>query len=342
MVSKSDLNILYTDDFFKTIFNTATESWILTDSEGVIKMVNPVTKKMFGYKDEELIGQKIEMLMPKEERKDHVPLRESYVKHPRKRPHGIGVEVLGVRKSGKKFPVEISLNYYKTGSTIYALAVIINITVRREKEQELREALIEKEKLKREKIEAELKVLKNQVSPHYFFNSLSVLAPLISIDQKRSQEFTEKLASTYRYILEIRDKFTVTVEEELRFIKDYEFLQQVRFSDKFVINYQIHNKDLHKEIIPFALQILVENVFKHNALYRNKKLIISIKSHDNGILVENNINKRIDSKIQSFGIGIKNMNKQYDYLSSQKPVFNEDDSKYLAWIPFLDTNIIDR
>lgn len=336
MISKNDtLEHLYTDDFFKTIFNTATESWVLTDKQGIIRMINPVTKQMFGYEEDELIGEKIEVLMPKEGRNEHVPLRESYVKHPRKRPHGIGVEVFGLHKDKSIFPVEISLNYYRVNDDIYALAVIIDITKRKEKEKQLQDALLEKEQLKREKIEAELEVLKNQVSPHYFFNSLSVLSPLIYIDQKKSQEFTEKLANTYRYLLEIREKFTVTVREELEFIRDYEFLQTVRFEDKFSIVYDISDNDLDKNIIPFSIQILIENVFKHNALYKEEKLIISINSHGEGIRVENNINKRIDSKVQSFGIGLKNMSEQYKYFSNHEPEFNKTSTTYQAWIPFI-------
>ncbi len=341
MIAKEDtLKDLYTDDFFKTIFNTATESWVLTDKTGSIVMLNPITEQMFGYKEEELIGKKVEVLMPKRGRKEHVPLRNSYVKHPRKRPHGIGVEVLGLHKDQYEFPVEISLNYYRKNDEVYALAVIIDITQRKKKEKELQEALVQIEQLKREKVEAELKVLKNQISPHYFFNSLSVIIPLISVDPQKSKEFTERLASTYRYILEIRNKFTVAVEEELSFIRDYEFLQYTRFGDKFVIEYDIGSDDLQKKIIPFSIQILVENAFKHNALYKDNKLIISIKSKNEGILVENNINRRVDSKIKSFGIGLKNITSQHDYLSNETPVFKKSESMYQAWIPFITTDNI--
>ncbi|TGV01181.1 PAS domain S-box protein [Flavivirga rizhaonensis] len=333
-----DLN-LYVDDFFKTIFNTATESWILTDKFGVVRMINPTTTEMFGYEQSELIGQKIELLMPAKERKEHVDLRNNYIKHPRKRPHGIGVEVFALHKNKTEFPVEISLNHHKFNNETYALAVVIDITKRKEKEQKLQEAILEKEQFKQDKIKSELEVLKNQVNPHYFFNSLSVLAPLINIDQKKSQKFTEKLASTYRYILEIRDKLTVTVKEELRFIKDYEFLQAVRFNNKFIISYDVIKDDLKKDIVPFALQILIENVFKHNALYLNKKLNISIESKDGGIMVSNNINKKIDSKYKSFGIGLKNINEQYDRLSDQKPFFDEKKGFYEAWVPFIDSKV---
>ena len=324
-----------TKDFLETIFNTATESWVLTDREGGIIMINPVTEAMFGYKKAELIGKKIEVLMPKEGRKEHVPLRNNYVKHPRKRPHGIGIEVFGLHKNNNKFPVEISLNYYKTEDDIFALAVIIDITKRKEKDRLLQEAILEKEQLKREKVEAELQVLKNQVSPHYFFNCLSVLVPLIDIDSKKSKDYIEKLAQTYRYILDIRDRFTVTVKEELDFIKDYEFLQSVRFKDKFTVKYEVDEKDLIKCILPFSIQILIENVFKHNAFYGNKKIAIIIKSHEKGIQVENNIVKRIDSNIESFGIGLKNIKKQYAHLTSEKPKFSSDDEVYKAWIPFV-------
>ncbi|WP_203258002.1 PAS domain S-box protein [Hyunsoonleella ulvae] len=326
----------YTEDFLKTIFNTATESWVLTDSKGTIVMINPITEKMFGYTEDELLGKKIEVLMPETDRRDHVPLRNSYIKHPRKRPHGIGVEVLGLRKDNSQFPVEISLNYYKTGNDTYALAVIIDITLRRERDRQLREALLEKEQLKREKIEAELQVLKNQVSPHYFFNSLSVLVPLINIDSHTAQQFVEKLAHSYRYILEIRDKLTVTLEEELNFIKDYEYLQKVRFKDKFDIQYKIDTKDLSQRILPFSVQILIENVFKHNALYKDNKLLIEVGTLNGGIQIKNNVIKRINTEAKSLGIGLKNIKKQYEYITNNnRPIFDSDENTYKAWIPFI-------
>lgn len=333
---KLDLN-LYTEDFFKTIFHTATESWILSDKKGKIIMVNPMVREMFGYEQEELLGKKVEVLMPKENRKEHVPVREDYVKSPKKRPHGIGIEVEGLHKNNYKFPIEISLNYYKDEGEVYALAVVIDISKRKEKEKELQLALIENEKIKKEKVAYELKVLKNQINPHYFFNSLSVLAPLISIDQNKSKEFTEKLAYTYRYILKTRNKLTVTIQEELNFIKDYELLQTVRFTDKFIINYNIDKKDLNKNILPFSIQLLIENAFKHNALYKNKKLVINIMSKNNGVMVENNINEKINakSKYQSFGIGHESINKQYEYMSNEKVIIDKENLFFRVWIPFI-------
>ncbi len=335
MSSNNEIENFCTEDFLETIFNTATESWVLTNSLGNIVKINPITESMFGYKAEELLGQKIEVLMPSKERKAHVPLRNGYIQKPRKRPHGIGVEVLGLRKNNTEFPVEISLNYYKTEKEVYGLAVIIDISLRKEIERKLREAVLEKEQLKREKIEAELQVLKNQVSPHYFFNCLSVLVPLIDIDPERSKDYIEKLAKTYRYILEIRDRFTVTVAEELDFIKDYEFLQSVRFKDKFSIIYDVDHDDLMKNILPFSIQILIENVFKHNAFYKDNKIIIEISSIDKGIQISNNIVKRIDSKIESFGLGLKNIKKQYEHLTDIKPRFHIENDLYKAWIPFV-------
>lgn len=334
-IIKHDLNInIY--GFFETIFHTATESWILCDRKGNIKMVNPVTLKMFGYKEEEILEKKIETLMPKKERKEHVTLRKGYVDAPRKRPHGIGVEVFGLRKSGKEFPVEISLNYYEFKEELYVLAVVIDITKRKQKEKELHEAEIEKEKLKNEKLEYELKALKNQVSPHYFFNSLSVLTPLIIYDQEKSKAFTEKLANTYRYILEIRDRLTVTVSEELEFIKDYEFLQAVRFDNKFIIDYKVDEEGKKKHVLPFSIQVLIENAFKHNALYEDNKLNISIESDKKGIYVRNNIITKMDSKIQSLGVGLKNIDSQYSSLADLEISYSKQGDIFTAFIPYID------
>ena len=325
----------FNSNFFATIFATATEAWILIDVSGVIQMINPRTSEMFGYEEKELLGKKIEILMPNTARRDHVTLRAEYFINPRKRPHGIGVEVLGLHKDKHTFPVEIGLNYHVYESDTYALAVITDITLRKEKERNLQKSLIEKEQLKSEKIKSELKALKNQINPHYLFNCLSVLNPLIVLDPKKSQQFTTKLAQTYRYILELKDKHTVTVKDELKFIDDYLFLQRVRFEDKFMIRIRVNEKDLLKKIVPLSLQLLLENAFKHNAIYLENKLIIEISSEETGIVISNNLIPKIDLESTSFGIGLENLQKRYSYLSNNKPEFMKNNQSFTAKIPFI-------
>lgn len=323
-------------NFFATIFDTATEAWILIDDTGSIQMINPRVTEMFGYEEEELLGKKIEVLMPKEARYEHVGLREEYFEAPKKRPHGIGVEVLGLHKEQYTFPVEIGLNYHRYNDRIYSLAVITDITVRRDKEQKLQKSLIEKEQLKQERIKSELKALKNQVNPHYLFNCLSVLSPLIVQDQGKSQKFTNKLAQTYRYILELRERQTVKVKEELKFIEDYLYLQRVRFEDKFTITIDLTEEYLNKHILPLSIQLLIENAFKHNAIYVTNKLHIKIRVEDEELIIENNIIPKMNFEENSFGIGLKSIEEGYNYLSDKKPDFIKKHQSFIAKIPFID------
>jgi PAS domain S-box-containing protein len=132
---------------YKILFETAAESLVVTDEQGCIVLVNAMTNKMFGYSDKELIGQKLEILLPKEYHKAHVKHREEYNHSPKQRSMGIGMDLWAKRKDDSKFPVEVSLNYFKTEDKTFVMGLVTDITERHKAEEKIRKMNEELEKL---------------------------------------------------------------------------------------------------------------------------------------------------------------------------------------------------
>ena len=119
------------DKVYRLLFETAGEALILVDKEGLIQTINSRTNEMFGYDDKELIGQKMEILLPEKYRGEHVGHRDSYNKKPKRRSMGMGMELWGRRKDGTQFPLEVSLNHFEANGKIYVMALVTDITQRR-------------------------------------------------------------------------------------------------------------------------------------------------------------------------------------------------------------------
>ncbi len=191
----------------------------------------------------------------------------------------------------------------------------------------------EKEQIKKELVAAKFEGLKNQVNPHFLFNSFSVLTSLVETDTKSAVNFIAKLSDMYRYILENDEKDIVTVEEELRFLEDYLFLLKMRHQDAIEVNTKLGELDLKTKIPPMALQILVENAVKHNSFSIDEPLEITI-GNQNGIsvFVEN---KKVPKKelVHSTKIGLKNLSKRLMLSVGKGLVILEDEHKFQVTIP---------
>lgn len=147
MFSKEEnLNLVY-----KVLFETAAESLVVTDEKGAIVLVNARSNEMFGYTGSELIGQKLETLLPEKYRKAHIKHREDYNHFPKQRSMGIGMDLWARRKDGSEFPVEVSLNYFKTGEKIFVMGLVTDITERYKAEEQIRKMNEELEKIVEER-----------------------------------------------------------------------------------------------------------------------------------------------------------------------------------------------
>jgi hypothetical protein len=172
---------------------------------------------------------------------------------------------------------------------------------------------------------AKFESLKNQLDPHFLFNSLNVLTSLIGENPAQAERFTTKLSKVYRYVLEQRNKDLVPVSEELRFAKTYMQLLGMRFEDavKFNIPDEISNPDL--KIVPLSLQLLLENAVKHNVVSSSKPLTINIYEEDSYLIVENNVNPK-EAIGKSTKVGLQNIADRYG-LITQKGVKIENNNK---------------
>jgi len=194
---------------------------------------------------------------------------------------------------------------------------------------------IRAEKLEMELAQIKFEVLKNQINPHFMFNSLNVLSGLIESDLTNAQKFIDEFSLIYRYVLETIEKPIVTLHDELSFVRSYIFLQQMRYGNDLQINIEIAANLLHMYLPPLSLQTVLENAIKHNIINTKNPLIISIFNSDEYIYVRNNIQIKI-SNVYSSGVGQDNMIKRYAFICEKVPEFKVETSHYLVKLPLIE------
>ncbi len=221
------------------------------------------------------------------------------------------------------------------------MSVIISLffyfLVERERnKRKLQEKILHSTQLQKENFEAQLQSLKNQVNPHFLFNSLNVLSSLIRQNEEKAREFLHRLSKVYRSFIEHSEEQLVSLEKEMELTEAYIYLLRTRFGDnvRFIRNIQ----DRHRELLlpPGSLQMLVENAIKHNGSTRKNPLLVEIISEDQKIIVKNNLQPRLE-KLQSTRTGLKNITRRYKYLTNKKVTFTTTEKEFLAELPLLKT-----
>ncbi|GAL68607.1 histidine kinase [Jejuia pallidilutea] len=198
-------------------------------------------------------------------------------------------------------------------------------------------------KLKEQKViagtaSAKFDALKNQLDPHFLFNSLNVLTSLIEENPNQAQKFTTSLSKVYRYVLEQKSKELVTVDEELQFAKTYMSLLKMRFEDSIVFTMPEQAANPESKVVPLSLQLLLENAVKHNMVTSSKPLRIKIYEDKGYLVVENNLQpKQIVKK--SSGVGLSNIMQRYKLLTSKKVDVNKQANSFAVAIPMLTKQI---
>ncbi len=178
------------------------------------------------------------------------------------------------------------------------------------------QSLYESERLKKESVISQFELLKNQISPHFLFNSLNALITLVPEDAELSVLFIQKLSNVYRQVLTYNEKKTIEMESELNFLKDYLFLFQMRFGENLIIRYELPESFENVMIVPFALQMLIENAIKHNTISQRKPLVISLISNGEKIVIKNNLQKKT-SGVESTNTGLNNIVSRFKLLTDQ-------------------------
>jgi len=195
-------------------------------------------------------------------------------------------------------------------------------------------SLYESERLKKESVISQFELLKNQISPHFLFNSLNALITLVPEDAQLSVLFIQKLSNVYRHVLTYNEKNIIELEAELEFLKDYLFLFQMRFGENLVIEYQLPESFENMMIVPFALQMLVENAVKHNTISQRKPLIISLISDGEKIIIKNNLQKKT-SGVESTNTGLNNITSRYKLLTSRPVDVTITKTEFSVSLPLL-------
>ncbi len=185
---------------------------------------------------------------------------------------------------------------------------------------------------------AKFESLKNQIDPHFLFNSLNVLSSLIEENPENAQQFTTSLSKIYRYVLEQKDKELVTVSEELAFAKTYMKLLKMRFENSITFELPTDFENPDAKVVPLSLQLLLENTIKHNVVSENKPLHIKIYLKDNFLVVENNLQKKEVLQDRK-GVGLQNIVSRYAILSERKVLIDETKETFAVYLPILTKQI---
>lgn len=193
-----------------------------------------------------------------------------------------------------------------------------------------KKSLLDSEKLKQENLKAQYETLKNQINPHFLFNSLNTLAGLIPEDSKKGVEFVEKLSLFYRNVLIYRDKELIELSDELVLVDAYMYLQKMRFDAALGLEVNLdRNQILGMKIPPMAIQILVENAIKHNVVSNSNPLKIEIELLENYLIVKNRIQKK-KSLDPSTHLGLSNLAERVRLLNTDIDLIITDDSNYFT------------
>lgn len=219
------------------------------------------------------------------------------------------------------------------------IALVVNIVATTIMEsnaifQQWKASLVEAERLQKESLRTQYEALKAQVNPHFLFNSLNTLSSLVHADPDLAEEFIDEFARFYRYILEIKDKNLVSLQEELEMMQSYIYLQKIRFGEALTVENRIDTGFLHHLLPPLTLQMLAENAIKHNALSPEKPLVISLEVKNGFLMISNNLQQR-QAAVKSTGIGLYNLKEKYKILSEVQPEFKTEGRRYVASIPLI-------
>ncbi len=199
---------------------------------------------------------------------------------------------------------------------------------------EWRQAAVDAEKLRAEQFAGKYRMLRDQLNPHFLFNSLNVLSNIVYEDADRAADFIQQLSRFYRYVLEVQKEELVPLEKEIDFADRYLKLQQLRFGENLKVEWK---KEIPEGamIPPLSLQLLLENAVKHNEISNANPLKIVISVNANFIKVENAIQKKVIEDGSSTGVGLENIKERYRLLCAKEVKIQDDGKNYKVELPIL-------
>jgi len=344
------------EEKYRTVIEKATDGIVITQ-QGKLKFLNATMCQMLGYEESEIIEKPFLDYVVEEDRQVMIDFHK-------RRMAGEDFTSLYrshfIRKDGEVITVELNARTSVYNGGPAAFIIIRNISDRVRIEQELQtakqnlemlnrdleqrvmessesltEARTQLINLQKENLQSQFDVLKQQVNPHFLFNSLNVLTSLIKLEPDLAEKFSEHLSKVYRYVLENKDNELVDLNTELVFLDAYIFLLNIRFVNKLNVNIDIPETKRSYQVIPLAMQLLIENAIKHNIMSKSNPLQIDIFIDTQNFLnIVNNLQER-PSQIVSTGVGLKNIQNRYQLLNNTEPVFEKTETHFIAKVPLI-------
>lgn len=236
---------------------------------------------------------------------------------------------------GRTRPFSVLRSYTSYYLSVLGGTFIISLFLHgREFLQQLRASIEEREALKRAQISSRYESLKNQVNPHFLFNSLNVLSNLVYKDADLADEFIRRLSGVYRYVLDMQEKEVVSLAEELAMLDAYLFLMKMRFGDNLRIDRPLTARD-GEYLPPLSLQMLVENAVKHNIVSAGRPLFLRLERQgEDRLIVTNNLQRKTNVQ-ESLGLGLTNIRERYRYLDRREVEVREEDGQFSVSLPIL-------
>lgn len=189
-------------------------------------------------------------------------------------------------------------------------------------------------KLQIENTQAKYIALQSQLNPHFLFNSLNTLIAEIKYNSDNAVRFTQHLSYVYRYVLQCQDKNLVPLNEELDFMHSYLFLHKVRLGDCINCDCNISTDCMERQIPPLTLQLLVENVIKHNSIAPSKPMTINICIENDYLVVSNPISPKKKADASS-GIGLNNLSTRCRLMTDKDIIIQKEESIFTVKIPII-------
>ncbi|ADR23638.1 hypothetical protein MATR_25060 [Marivirga tractuosa] len=212
--------------------------------------------------------------------------------------------------------------------------VLITLFTARSWLYEWRNAAIEAEQLRTEKLAGQYQSLKNQLNPHFLFNSLNVLTNLVYENADQSASFIQQLSKIYRYVLDVQQEELVSLADEIGFAQNYLSLQKIRFEENLIYDIKTDYID-NFYLPPLSLQLLLENAIKHNVVSMEHPLKITIHQKGDVLIVCNNLQAKNSQEIGRKGIGLENIKRRYELMSDKMPVITKTETEFSVKLPLL-------
>ncbi|MDX2191281.1 MAG: histidine kinase [Bacteroidota bacterium] len=226
--------------------------------------------------------------------------------------------------------------YFQTFVNCIVITLIINlIYITFDLYQFWKNSRSEVETLKKENLKSQLESLKNQINPHFLFNSLNTLISVIDDQPEVAKNYTQSLSQVYRYILQAREKEISTLQEELSFLDAYNYLLKIRFGDNLNFQIEIEQKYRDSKIPSLVLQTLVENCIKHNIISASKPLTVSLLIEDDKFLIIRNNLQVKKLNVESEKVGLKNTNERFRLALGKEIEVTTDDEYFTVKLPIL-------